>query len=80
MFVPLMMRIINRLTAATVTVDVRADMLVEDEFFSAIENRDTALRIRDKKREILLFLDKVVSLPMDKLCSVSLNKQYIMRP
>lgn len=49
MFVPLMMRIINRLTAATVTVNVRADMLVEDEFFSAIEDRDTALRIRDKK-------------------------------
>ena len=35
---------------------------------------------RFKKREILLFLDKVVSLPMDKLCSASLNKQYIMRP
>lgn len=44
-----MMRIINRLTAATVTADVRADMLVEDEFFSAIEDRDTALMIRDKK-------------------------------
>ena len=38
-----MMRIIHRLTAATVTADVRADMQVEDEFFSAIENRDTEL-------------------------------------
>ena len=44
-----MMRIIHRLTAATVTADVRADMLVEDEFFSAIEDRDTALMIKDKK-------------------------------
>lgn len=44
-----MMRIIHRLTAATVTADVRADMLVEDEFFSAIEDRDTALMLRDKK-------------------------------
>ena len=44
-----MMRIINRLTAATVTADVRAEMQVEDEFFSAIEERDTALMLRDKK-------------------------------
>ena len=38
-----MMRIINRLTAATVTAEVRQEMNVEDEFFSAIENRDTEL-------------------------------------
>ena len=36
-----MMRIINRLTAATVTAEVRQEMNVEDEFFSAIESRDT---------------------------------------
>ena len=44
-----MMRIIHRLTAATVTAEVRAEMQVEDEFFSAIEERDTALMLREKK-------------------------------
>ena len=43
-----MMRIIHRLTAATVTAEVRAEMQVEDEFFSAIENRDTELMEQKK--------------------------------
>ena len=38
-----MMRIIHRLTAATVTAKVREEMNVEDEYFSAIEERDTEL-------------------------------------
>ena len=46
-----MMRIIHRLTAATVTADVRAEMQVEDEFFSAIENRDTELMEQKKLLE-----------------------------
>ena len=43
-----MMRIIHRLTTATVTADMRAEMQVEDEFFSAIENRDTELMEQKK--------------------------------
>ena len=46
-----MMRIIQRLTAATVTADVREEMLVEDEYFSAIENRDTELMEQKKLLE-----------------------------
>ena len=46
-----MMRIIQRLTAATVTADVREEMLVEDEYFSAIENRDTELMEQRKLLE-----------------------------
>ena len=54
-----MMRIIQRLTAATVTADVREEMQVEDEYFSAIENRDTELMeqkklIEKKDNEIVL--------------------------
>lgn len=44
-----MMRIIQRLTAATVNADLRQEMNVEDEFFSAIEERDTAIMKREKK-------------------------------
>lgn len=32
-------------------VKLRQDMNVEDEFFSAIEHRDTAIMMRDKKIE-----------------------------
>lgn len=46
-----MMRIIQRLTAATVTADVREEMQVEDEYFSAIENRDTELMEQKKLLE-----------------------------
>lgn len=52
-----MMRIIHRLTAATVTADVRAEMNVEDEFFSAIENRDTELM--EQKRIIAAKDDEI---------------------
>ena len=52
-----MMRIIHRLTAATVTAKVREEMNVEDEYFSAIEERDTELMaqkrvIAEKNAEI----------------------------
>ena len=43
------MVIIHRLVAAAADAQVRQDMNVEDEFFKAIEDRDTAIMQRDKK-------------------------------
>lgn len=44
-----MNRIIRRLLSAASDAKLRQDMNVEDEYFSAIENRDTAIMMRDKK-------------------------------
>lgn len=44
-----MQRIIRRLQSAASDASLRQDMNVEDEYFSAIENRDTAIMMRDKK-------------------------------
>lgn len=44
-----MNRIIHRLLSAASDAKLRQDMNVEDEYFSAIENRDTAIMMRDKK-------------------------------
>ena len=41
--------LIRRLLSAASDTKLRHDMNVEDEFFSAIENRDTAIMARDKK-------------------------------
>lgn len=41
--------LIRRLLAAASDTKLRHDMNVEDEFFSAIENRDTAIMARDKR-------------------------------
>lgn len=41
--------ILRRLTQAAADADMRQDMNVEDEYYSAIENRDTAIMNRDKK-------------------------------
>ena len=43
-----MMHILHRLITAASDSTLRQDMNVEDEFFSAIENRDTALMQKDK--------------------------------
>ena len=43
-----MMHILHRLITAASDSKLRQDMNVEDEFFSAIENRDTAILQRDK--------------------------------
>lgn len=43
-----MMHILHRLITAASDSQLRQDMNVEDEFFSAIENRDTALMQKDK--------------------------------
>ena len=40
--------IVRRLLSAASNPDVRQDMNVEDEFFKAIEDRDTELMVRDK--------------------------------
>lgn len=45
---PEMMHILHRLITAASDSKLRQDMNVEDEFFSAIENRDTALMQKDK--------------------------------
>jgi len=44
-----MERIMHRLLAAASDSKVRQDMNVEEEYFQAIENRDTAIMARDKK-------------------------------
>ena len=44
-----MMYILRRLLAAASDAKLRQDMNVEDEYFTAIENRDTAIMNRDKK-------------------------------
>ena len=44
-----MKHILHRLLAAASDSKLRQDMNVEDEYFSAIENRDTAIMMRDKK-------------------------------
>ena len=46
---PDMQFIIHRLMAAASDAKLRQDMNVEDEYFTAIENRDTAIMQRDKK-------------------------------
>ncbi|MGN0282595.1 MAG: hypothetical protein ACI4B3_09890 [Prevotella sp.] len=46
-----MMHIIHRLLAAAADAKLRQDMNVEDEYFLAIENRDTAIMQRDKRIE-----------------------------
>ena len=44
-----MKHIIHRLLSAASDAKLRRDMNVEDEYFSAIENRDTAIMMRDQK-------------------------------
>jgi hypothetical protein len=44
-----MLHILHRLLAAAADARLRQDMNVEDEYFSAIEDRDTAIMIRDKE-------------------------------
>ena len=46
-----MMYILRRLLAAASNAEVRQDMNVEDEFFSAIETRDTEIMNRDRRIE-----------------------------
>ena len=43
-----MNRIIHRLLSAASDAKLRQDMNVEDEYFTAIENRDTAIMKRDQ--------------------------------
>ena len=44
-----MMYLIHRLTAAAANAEMRQDMNVEDEYYQAIEDRDTAIMERDQK-------------------------------
>lgn len=42
-------RIVHRLLSAASDAELRQTMNVEDEYYSAIENRDTAIMLRDEK-------------------------------
>ena len=44
-----MMYMLHRLTAAAADSEMRQDMNVEDEYYKAIEDRDTAIMNRDKE-------------------------------
>ena len=44
-----MMHIVHRLLSAASDAELRQSMNVEDEYYSAIENRDTAIMVRDEK-------------------------------
>ena len=44
-----MMHIVHRLLSAASDAELRQTMNVEDEYYSAIENRDTAIMVRDEK-------------------------------
>ena len=46
-----MMYLLRRLTAATANAELRMDMNVEDEYFSAIEHRDTELMVKTQQLE-----------------------------
>ena len=56
--------IVKRLLSAASNPDVRQDMNVEDEFFKAIEDRDTAIMARDKAIEerntVIMARDKTI--------------------
>ena len=43
-----MMYVLHKLTAAAANSELRQDMNVEDEYYKAIEDRDTAIMQRDK--------------------------------
>ena len=68
-----MMHILHRLITAASDSKLRQDMNVEDEFFSAIENRDTAILQRDKKiatqQEILNTQDKKIATQDKKIAT-----------
>ena len=68
-----MMHILHRLITAASDSKLRQDMNVEDEFFSAIENRDTAILQRDKKiasqQEILDSQDKKIATQDKKIAT-----------
>ena len=68
-----MMHILHRLITAASDSKLRQDMNVEDEFFSAIENRDTAIMQRDKKiasqQEILDTQDKKIATQDKKIAT-----------
>ena len=64
--------IVKRLLSAASNPEVRQEMNVEDEFFKAIEDRDTAIMARDKtideQGKALIEKDKAIS-KKDKLLS-----------
>lgn len=62
-----MMHILHRLITAASDSKLRQDMNVEDEFFSAIENRDTAILQRDKT---IAEQDKTIASQEEKIRSM----------
>ena len=60
--------IVHRLTQAAADTEMRQNMNVEDEYFSALENRDTAIMNRDKK---IKEQDKTISEQSNKISEQS---------
>lgn len=60
--------IVNRLSMAAANSEMRQDMNVEDEYYTAIENRDTAIMNRDKRIEEQ---DKTISEQSSKISEQS---------
>ncbi len=60
-----MLYIVHRLTMAAANAELRQEMNVEDEYFSAIEDRDTAIMTRDKiiksRDKIIKSRDKIIA-------------------
>ena len=48
-----MMYMLHRLTAAAADSEMRQDMNVEDEYYKAIEDRDTAIMKREKELKLM---------------------------
>ena len=48
-----MMYMLHRLTAAAADSEMRQDMNVKDEYYKAIEDRDTAIMKRDKELKLI---------------------------
>ncbi len=78
-----MMHILHRLITAASDSKLRQDMNVEDEFFSAIENRDTAILQRDKKiasqQEILDTQDKKIATQDKKIATQQMQMSSMVR-
>ena len=70
-----MLYVLHKLTAAAANSEMRQDMNVEDEYYKAIEDRDTAIMQRDKilkeKEELLSQQNEQLSLQNEQLSQQS---------
>ena len=70
-----MLYVLHKLTAAAANSEMRQDMNVEDEYYKAIEDRDTAIMQRDKilkeKEELLSQQNELLSQQNEQLSQQS---------